>query len=186
MCEEGSWEEVKVDVDYEIYTEYPYPIRKKGSDKPIKEHSDKDGYLIITLSGKKFKKHRVIAIQWIPNPDDLPCIDHKNRITSDYHIENLRWVSFSENAKNRSTHNETPYEYVDKLSDEAIEVNTYGTHTYENFYFYEDEFYVWNGISYRKLFKSKLKNGSVIVRAFDTDGNKTVIYYTKFKKLYEL
>ena len=44
--------------------------------------------------------HRLIAIHYIPNPENKPCVDHKNRIRHDNRIENLRWVSRLENNQN--------------------------------------------------------------------------------------
>ena len=44
--------------------------------------------------------HRLIAINFIPNPDNNPVIDHINRIKTDNRIENLRWVSRCENCQN--------------------------------------------------------------------------------------
>ena len=34
----GEWIECTVDTDYEIYDQYPYPLRRKGSDKVISEY----------------------------------------------------------------------------------------------------------------------------------------------------
>jgi len=46
--------------------------------------------------------HRLIAIAYIPNPDNKPFIDHINRIRTDNRIENLRWVTQYENGQNLS------------------------------------------------------------------------------------
>ena len=186
MTESGDWEELKVDNDYEIFSEFPYAIRRKGSDKLISEHSGKDGYLIIALNGRCFKKHRAIAIQWIPNPDNLPQVDHKNKIKSDYHLDNLRWVTKSENAKNRLGNKGVKYEYVDDLPNESIEVTHYGTHEFENLWFHGDEFYLWNGLQFRKLHRILNKVGTWMVRTLDVNGERTFIYYTKFKREYDL
>ena len=49
---------------------------------------------------KTFQIHRLVATHYIPNPDNLPQVDHINRIRSDNRIENLRWVTRSENQQN--------------------------------------------------------------------------------------
>ena len=61
-------------------------------------------YLSYMLCNDKKQKnkniHRLIAIHFIPNPNNLPLVDHKNRIKTDNRIENLRWVSSSDNNQN--------------------------------------------------------------------------------------
>jgi len=44
---------------------------------------------------------RLVAIAFIPNPDNLPEVDHINRVRDDDRVENLRWVTHSENNYNK-------------------------------------------------------------------------------------
>ncbi len=46
--------------------------------------------------------HRLVAQEFVENPDDKDFVDHINRKRSDNTILNLRWVSGSENQMNQS------------------------------------------------------------------------------------
>lgn len=84
-------------------------ISIKGKD--IKERiltvSNHKGYLMITLykdkKQKTYRIHRLVAEAFIPNPDNKPEVDHINTIRDDNRVENLRWVTKSENMSNPIT-----------------------------------------------------------------------------------
>lgn len=59
---------------------------------------DKDGYILITINGKKYKAHRLIYIMHYGAQPDT--IDHIDRNRANNKIENLRSVSLQENAQN--------------------------------------------------------------------------------------
>lgn len=63
------------------------------------------GYRRVILNNKTKKSvtiHRLVGDAFIPNPENLPQIDHINRIRTDNRVANLRWVSAQDNCLNRS------------------------------------------------------------------------------------
>ena len=61
-----------------------------------------DGYAYV---GKKKDEvflstsvHRLVAELFIPNPNNLPIVNHKNFVRSDNRVSNLEWVTAKENV----------------------------------------------------------------------------------------
>jgi hypothetical protein len=95
-----NWVTMKHYPDYEIDASYPHRIRKISNRKVISE-SLSGGYVQVHLNLKMHNKHRLIALQFIPNPKRLLEVDHINRVRTENRIENLRWSSPSQNSNNR-------------------------------------------------------------------------------------
>lgn len=66
-----------------------------------------NGYRQVSLKMKDtntFRKqyvHRLVALYWLPNPDNKREVNHKNLDRTDNRVENLEWVTSSENQKHK-------------------------------------------------------------------------------------
>lgn len=49
---------------------------------------------------KSFCVHRLVALTFIDNPNNYPCIDHINTIKTDNRVSNLRWCTQKMNSNN--------------------------------------------------------------------------------------
>lgn len=69
----------------------------------LKFNKNNDGYYSVTLYKdykhyKIFKVHRLVAQAFIPNPDNLPCVNHIDETQSNNCVENLEWCTTQYNT----------------------------------------------------------------------------------------
>lgn len=76
-------------------------LERTIKERVLKTNSDRHGYKRTTLTLDKnslpWLVHRLVAITWIPNPDDLPCVNHIDAVKFNNRIENLEWVTHAGN-----------------------------------------------------------------------------------------
>ena len=82
---------------------------RSGKPKLLKPGKTKNGYLLVTLyknrKRKSYKVHRLVAEHFIPNPDNLPEINHKDENKQNNSVDNLEYCTHEDNI-NYGTRNE--------------------------------------------------------------------------------
>lgn len=77
--------------------------------------------LAINNDRKIFSVHKLVALAFIPNPLNKPCVNHINGIKTDNRVENLEWVTYAENishAISKGLIKQGEANYHAKLTDE--------------------------------------------------------------------
>src|SRR5690606_1773305 len=91
----------------EIVEDYNYFVDKEGrvygnSGEEKAQFVDGYGYKRVALwKNNKYKfhlAHRLVAKALIPNPENKPCVNHKDGNKQNNHVNNLEWVTYSENT----------------------------------------------------------------------------------------
>lgn len=59
----------------------------------LKPYLNTDGYLNIDIKKKQYKVHRLVAEAFIPNPENLPQVNHKDENKTNNNVTNLEWCT---------------------------------------------------------------------------------------------
>jgi hypothetical protein len=123
-----SWIPLDNHPNFEITSDEPFLIRKlrtNGQYRIVNQNLNQKLHYYYVRLEKNMPFHRVIAEQFIPNPENLPQIDHKNHDRIDNRLENLRWVSVSVNACNKTKVKSVQQLFIGELPDGYVPFTEY-------------------------------------------------------------
>ena len=167
---------------YEIEIDEPHRIRKIGADRFVKTSMSHD-YLQIHLNGRTYRLHRILAKHFIPNPENLPEVDHVDRNPLNNAIENLRWVSSGENMRNRTVTAYRRREYLTAPPNDITEIRIFNDVEYEEnkyFFCYETDRVVRRFNDHRWQYLTESRTGGYLrIHMCDTNGRYHHVYVHK-------
>ena len=72
-------------------------VTYKGKKRKLQSYSN--GYLGFYHNNKNYMVHRLVAETFISNPNNYPCVNHKDGNKHNNSADNLEWCSYSHNVK---------------------------------------------------------------------------------------
>ena len=155
-----EWIQLTHHPKYDISMTAPYQIRNHTTGYPLKQSTSYMGYYQLSIDGKTCPIHRLVAEQFIHNddPEHKTEVDHIDRNKINNTIENLRWVTHSENQGNKDTWGKQTSEYLD-----PADINP------------DDMFQVgllWDGIFYSRYYYNRAMDKLLLHQYTDKDGEK--------------
>ena len=111
--------------DGKVYTTRKCSGNPKGELREKAQLNDRKGYKRLKLSNsgkhKAFRVHRLVAEAFIPNPDNLPQVNHIDEDKSNNHVDNLEWVTARQN-QHHSAYQQAKLYILENKNGEKFEV----------------------------------------------------------------
>lgn len=101
--EKEIWKKIE---GYEIYEINNFGKIRNIIKNNILSNIEEGGYLRVTLAGldkkrKSFLVHRLVAQAFIPNPENKPTVNHKDKDRKNNYVENLEWCTMKEQSEHK-------------------------------------------------------------------------------------
>ncbi|CAL6113141.1 Conserved_hypothetical protein [Hexamita inflata] len=161
-------------------------VRNKTTERILKPYQNSDGYLSVSLHLNKIEKkhyiHQLVSKTFIENHNNYPQIDHCDGVRSNNNVYNLRWVSHSQNQKNRNGYGDK-FVFVNELPEDANDVQYYSGHFFEGYYFSEtmNKLYFNNGVRIREV-RPVIKNGYYVCNCRNKQNDPVLLSMLKLQK----
>jgi len=97
-------------------------VWNKLKDRELKIYTDKVGYCRVSINGKSFALHRLVAITFLDNPENKPTVNHINAIKGDNRLINLEWATRQEQMNHVSENQLYPDTVTVVLIDEGYNI----------------------------------------------------------------
>ena len=79
-----------------------FPNCKRKTTRILKHRKDNNGYVLVNLYKNKVMKtcllHRLVAKAFLENPNNYPCINHKDENKENNNVNNLEWCTYLYNS----------------------------------------------------------------------------------------
>lgn len=99
-------------------------VKRCSSGRILKQLNGMDGYKQVSLCKngvpKTYLIHRLVSQAFIPNPNNLPCVNHKDENKTNNRVDNLEWctvkynINYGTSLKRRANTQSTPVLQYDK------------------------------------------------------------------------
>ena len=119
----NEWKKLPTRANYSVSDQGQ--VRNDKTGRILKQSPDKHGYARVSLSNGGGNNptilfpHRAVAELFIPNPNNLPVVNHKNADKMDTRKDNLEWTTNKENTEHAIANNLWDPVKVSKKANEA-------------------------------------------------------------------
>ena len=175
---------------YSITVNEPFVVMGKRN-RPLKTHLERSGYVTVWMNGDHFQLSRVIAEQFIVNPDPehKTQVDHRDQNPLNNSLSNLVWVTPKENNENRRPPRRNPAIWDDNDEGFVVPITEYNGFQFTDYYFDGEKVIVPSRSPHHK-FRELVVNKNRAVQMTDNDGHVHAFgigkLYRHFRELMEL